>query len=240
MSESVLKGKKCLITGATGGIGKEISEYLAKESCNLFLTGRDRKSLLKIKKELEKKFNTKIETEYGDLTNQKDFVKIITKVRKSFKKIDILINSTGIFLSKNIDKTTMGDFEKCFKINVGVPFLLCKEFSKDMKKNQWGRIVNIGSSSSYDGFENGSVYCSSKHAILGLSRALVKELKKKNVRVYCVSPGSTKTKMGKKCKGQNFETFINPKDIAQYITKIISFDKEMIIEESRLSRMKME
>jgi len=240
MEENILNKKNCLITGATGGIGKEIATALAKNSCNLFLTGRNKKELLKIKKGLEKKFDIEVDFQSGDITRKNEFEKIIKKTRSTFKNIDILINSAGIFVEKSIEKTTIDDFQQCFKINAIIPFLFCKEFSRDMKKNQWGRIVNIGSSSSYQGFENGSAYCSSKHAVLGLSRSLFNEFKKKNVRVFCVSPGSSKTKMGKKCKSQNFETFIKPKEIAEYVVNLIKFDDEMIIEESRLNRINIE
>ena len=192
-----------------------------------------------MKKKLEQKFGIKVDFQIGDLTYTKDLVKIIQKV-KSFGKIDILINSAGIFLEKSIEKTTIEEFEKCHAINVRAPFILSKELSKNMKKKKWGRIVNIASSSAYQGFSNGSAYCSSKHGLLGLSRSMFNELKQKNVRVFCVSPGSSKTKMGKQCKNQNFETFINPKEIAEYIVNIISFDNEMIIEESRLNRIKIE
>ena len=237
--KEILKNKKCLITGATGGIGKEIAEMLAERSCDLFLTGRNKKSLLKIKKKLEQKFKIKVDYQIGDLTYTDDLIKIIQKA-KLFGKIDILVNSAGVFVEKSIEKTTLDDFEKCHAINIRAPFFLSKEFSKNMKKKKWGRIVNIASSSAYQGFSNGSAYCSSKHALLGLSRSMFNELKQKNVRVFCVSPGSSKTKMGKKCKNQNFETFINPKEIAEYIVNIISFDKEMIIEESKLNRTNIE
>jgi len=235
----ILKNKNCLITGATGGIGKEIASHLAKNSCNLFLTGRKKEKLDKMKKDLEKKFQIKVEYQNGDLTRMSDLMKIISKA-KLFGKIDILINSAGFFVEKSIEKTTIDEFEKCYAINVRAPFILSKELSKNMKNKKWGRIVNIASSSAYQGFSNGSAYCSSKHGLLGLSRAIFNELKEKNVRVFCVSPGSVKTKMGKQCKNQNFETFINPKEIAEYIVNIISFDKEMIVEESRLNRIKIE
>lgn len=236
----ILEEKNCVITGATGGIGSEIAHVFAKNLCNLFLVGRNEKKLKKMKKELEGKFSVKIDFIVGDLTKNKDLKNIITKARKSFGKIDILINSAGIFIESPIEKTSLDDFENCYSINVKAPFILCKEFTKDMKKNKWGRIVNIASSSAYQGFTNGSAYCSSKHGLLGLSRALFNEFKEKNVRVFCISPGSVKTKMGKKCKNQNYETFINPKEIAEYIFNIIALDKEMIIEESRLNRIKVE
>ena len=234
-----LKNKNCLITGATGGIGKEIINTLAENSCNIFLIGRKKEQLQKMKKNLEIKFNIKVDFHAVDLTCGNDLKKIIEKT-KSFGQIDILINSAGIFLEKTIEKTTLEDFDKCYAVNVKAPFFLTKEFSKNMIKNKWGRIVNIASSSAYQGFSNGSAYCSSKHGLLGLSRALFNEFKEKNVRVFCISPGSVKTKMGKNCKNQNYETFINPKEIAEYIFNIIIFDKEMIIEESRLNRIKIE
>ena len=109
-----------------------------------------------------------------------------------------------------------------------------------MKKKQWGRIVNLGSSSSYSGFKNGSIYCTSKHAILGFSRSLHSELKEDNIRVFCISPGSVKTKMAKKSKDQNFETFLNPKQVAEFIVHAISYDNEMIADEIRLNRMIIE
>ena len=106
-----------------------------------------------------------------------------------------------------------------------------------MVSKKWGRIVNIGSSSSYNGFKNTSIYCSSKHALLGLSRSLHDELKEHNIRTFCVSPGSIKTSMGKRVIGQNYDTFMDPKEIAEFIVYIISFDKEMVSEEIKLNRI---
>ena len=240
METSCLKNKNCLITGATGGIGKEVSIQLADQSCNLFLTGRNKKKLESLKKLLIKN-NPDINIEYkeGDLTRLSDIKNIVTNAKHHFGNIDILINCAGIFMIKSIGKSTVEDFDKSINLNVRVPFILSREFSKDMVSKKWGRIVLIGSSSSYSGFENGSVYCASKHSILGLSRALNIELKKKNVRVMCISPSSTKTNMGKISVDQDFNTFLNPKEVAEYIIFILSFDNEMSIDESRLNRMIM-
>jgi len=231
--------KNCLIVGASGGIGNEITKKIAEQNYNLFLIGKNKSKLLKLKKEI-KKDDIIVEIESVDLTNEKQIDKSIKKIRKTFGKIDILINTSGLFLIKSIDKTTIEEFEESFKINVRAPFIFSKEFSKDMKKSKWGRIVNIGSSSAYNGFKNSTAYCSSKHALLGFSRALFSELKEDNVRVYSISPGSTQTKMGKLSKDQKFETFLKPKEIAEYVEFVISFDKQLISEEIRLNRMKIE
>ena len=235
---TILKNKNCLVTGATGGIGKEISKELASNSCNLFLTSTNNTKLIKLKNQLKKiNKNIKIEFLSADLTIQEDITELIDTINDKFSSIDIIINSAGVFMIKSIEKSTIDDFEKSINLNVKLPFILCKEFTKNMIKKKWGRVVMIGSSSSYSGFEKGSVYCASKHSILGLSRALNAELKKKNVRVLSVSPASTQTNMGKISTEQDFSTFLDPKEVAQYITHVISFDNEMIVDESRLNRI---
>jgi len=240
MNTRILKMKNCLITGATGGIGQEISKQLASLSCNLFLVSTNKTKLEKLKQNLRKiNKDIKIEIFHADLNNEENVLEMIKHARKKFTSVDILINSAGIFMIKPIGKSTIKDFDKSMNLNVKLPFILCKEFSKDMISKKWGRIVLIGSSSSYSGFKNSSIYCASKHSVLGLSRALNIELKKKNVRVMCVSPSSIKTDMGKILADQNFKTFLNPKEVAEYIIFALSFDNEMNIDESRLNRMLM-
>jgi len=232
----ILCGKNCLITGATGGLGKEIAKEFAKNGCNLFLTGRNNDKLNSLKNELEND-QIKIDFEDADLSDDSEIQKLIEKVKNTFVNIDILVNCAGVFPVKLLSDSTVEDFEKCFGVNVKAAFVLCKEFSQGMISKKWGRIINIASSSAYAGFKNTSIYCSSKHALLGLSRSLHSELKEHNVRTFCVSPGSIKTPMGKSVIGQNYETFLNPNEIAELIVRLVSFDNEMISQEIQLSRM---
>ena len=238
ISSSIIKGKNCFISGATGGLGKSIATELVLNQCNLFLTSTKKTKLKKLKKELST-LNSDIKINYDvcDLRKLNDVKKIIKKFRSTMGHCDILINCAGFLPIKLLSKTLISDYDSCFDINVRAPFLLSKEFSNDMKKKKWGRIVNIGSSSSYDGFSETSIYSASKHAILGFSRSIQKELKSYGIRTCCISPGSIKTKMGKQIKGQNYSTFINPKEIAEAILNLIQFDKEMMIPEIRLDRI---
>ena len=233
-----LHSKNCLITGATGGLGKEIAKEFAKNGCNLFLTAQNKEKLNLLKNELELTQNSiKIDFEAVDLSSTHQIQKLVERTKNSFSHIDILVNCAGIFPVKPLSDSMIDDFDKCFDINIKSAFILCKEFSKEMVSKKWGRIVNIGSSSSYNGFKNTSIYCSSKHALLGLSRSLHDELKEHNIRTFCVSPGSIKTSMGKRVIGQNYDTFMDPKEIAEFIVYIISFDKEMVSEEIKLNRI---
>ena len=237
----ILCGKNCLITGATGGLGKEIAKEFAKNGCNLFLTGRNNDKLNSLKNELEND-QIKIDFEDADLSDDGEIQKLIEKVKNTFVNIDILVNCAGVFPVKLLSDSTIEDFEKCFGVNVKAAFVLCKEFSQGMISKKWGRIINIASSGAYNGRSKTVVYRASKHALLGLSRSLHSELKEYNVRTFCVSPGPIKTSMGHDIvKNENpderFDSFMNPNEIAEFIAYLISFDNEMVSEEIRLSRI---
>ena len=241
MNENILEKKNCLITGATGGLGKQIAIELAKKNCNLFLTSME-ENLDELKQELEKQ-NNKIVIKYqhSDLRKDEDVNNLIRKIRGEFTPIDILINCAGENHRRPLSESTLDEFDSCMNLNVRAPFILCKEFSKDMMEKKWGRIINIASSSAHNGFKNAAIYCSSKHALLGLSRTLFAELKDSNVRTFCVAPGSMKTRMAKEDEGllaeHDYNTFLEPSEVAEFITKIISYDNEMISQEISVNRL---
>jgi short-subunit dehydrogenase len=241
MNENILEKKNCLITGATGGLGKQIAIELAKNNCNLFLTSME-ENLDELKQELEKQNNKiVIKYQYSDLRKDEDVNNLIRKIRGEFTPIDILINCAGENHRRPLSESTLDEFDSCMNLNVRAPFILCKEFSKDMMEKKWGRIINIASSSAHNGFKNAAIYCSSKHALLGLSRTLFVELKDSNVRTFCVAPGSMKTKMAKEDEGllaeHDYNTFMEPSEVAEFIIKIISYDNEMVSQEISLSRL---
>ena len=129
MNNSIFEGKNCLVTGATGGLGKAICKQLSERDCNIFLTSKTRSKLVQLKKNLSKHKGIKIEFENGDLTSISDVNKIIRKSNKKFNHIDILINCAGIFPVKKLSESTFQDFQECFDLNVRAPFLLTKELN---------------------------------------------------------------------------------------------------------------
>ena len=242
--ENILKNKNCLITGATGGLGKEIAIEFAKKGCNIFLTGRNRTKLENLKSEIQKIDNViSIEYQLTDLRKDTELNLLISTIRQKFKQIHILVNCAGIFPVNEISKSSIDDYDNCMSLNVRTPFILSKEFSQDMVNNRWGRIVNIASSGAYNGLKKTIIYRSSKHALLGLTRSLYSELKEHNVRTFCISPGPIKTDMGteiitKENPNEDYESFMNPQEIAEFITFVIGFDNNLISPEIRLGRIK--
>jgi len=238
MNKEILKAKNCFITGAAGGIGREIAGQMATAGVNVFLTDQDAAKLGTMQAEITRQAEkSKVFYCAGDLNKSSDIENIIKVARDKMGKIDILVNCAGIFPVKSLTDSTLDDLAAGFNINIRAAFIFSKEFSRDMAAAKWGRIVNIGSSSAYGGFKDTSIYCLTKHALLGFSKALQSELKEYGIRTYCVSPASVKTEMGKLAKNQDYSTFIEPKEVAEYVAFLISFDGNMISDEIRLNRM---
>ena len=232
---SILNDKNVLITGASGGLGRCIAAEFSKFGCNLYLTGRNESNLIELKKEIGSDKSVFYST--ADLEDVTQIKELSGDALQKLGTIDILVNCAGVFVVKPFENTKIEDFNRSFDLNVRAPFLLCREFMEGMLTKNWGRIINIGSSSAYSGFKSTSVYCASKHALLGLTRALHDEYRTNNIRSYCFSPGSIQTEMGKKVKNQDFDTFIDPEEIAKYIILSVSFDNEMISNEIQLKRI---
>ena len=232
----ILQGKKAFISGATGGVGKAIAMDLAKSGCNLFLTSTDHNSLEILASELSV-YNVNISYDSANFSKKGNVYSTIDKAKKSLGSIDILINSAEIFPNMSLLDIQDKDYDDVMAINFRAAFILMREFAKDMVKNEWGRIVNIGSSSSYFGYGETSLYCASKHALLGLSRSIHDELKQYNVRTFCISPSSTQSKMGLATKNQDYSTFLDPNDVSKYVLFAISHNSNIVSEEIFLKRM---
>ena len=219
-----------LVTGASTGLGRQLSIDLSKRGYCVFITGRDNKELEKTESEMIPGFF--LGSLSVDLSDTNDLAALSSAIVP-----DILINCAGIFPNGSIEETDIATYEKCFAVNVRAPFILMKNYLPSMKKNKWGRIINIGSSSAYAGFPDTSVYCASKHALLGLTRSAFNECKNHNVRVISVSPGSIKTPMGKYVKNQDYDTFIEPEEASKFIIDLLDYDGNMVCDEVRINRM---
>lgn len=229
--DNILKNKNVLITGATGGVGMEFCTQFKENGANLFITCKNSNKIETLAKELECEYiKTDFNTGIEELTSS---------IRNSIGSVDILVNCAGVFVSNKLSELTLEDFDTIFNVNVKTPFALMKEFSQDMKKNKWGRIINIGSNSAYVGAAENTLYTASKHAILGLSRSLQQELKVDGIRTYCFSPGGMQTPMGKAINEEEYSKFISPKEFVHFIIHSIKYNSHMVPDEIKLNRLGM-
>ena len=236
MNTLEMSDKRCLITGATGGLGTAIAREMNQMGCRLFLTATQSQRLEKLKHELGE--SARVEgCVAADLRSVADVEGLAHSAIDCMGGVDVLINNAGVFPVGPLEDSTTEVIDECLSVNLKSVILLCRSVAPVMVNSGWGRIVNVASSSAYAGFADTAVYCASKHGLLGFSRALDEELKNHGVRVVSISPGSIKTPMGRRVEGQDFESFLDPREVAKAVSHVASLDGSMIINELRLNRM---
>lgn len=231
--------KTFLITGASAGLGEIFSISITDIAENIIIVGRNKKKLSKLKKKINKiNFKIKVLIVIADLSKESGVLNMFKQFesQKEIKSVDVLVNSAANFTVKKIEKISMKQLKEDFQLNIISPFMISKYFGLKMKKKNKGLIFNIGSSSSYDCSENTSIYCSTKHALLGMTKSFNAEWQSEGVRSILIAPGSMKTSMGKKVKNQKYNTFIDPNEVANTIKNLISNNKSMFIDEIKIKR----
>ena len=158
-----------LITGASRGIGRAIAEKYQSNNYNIFTP-------------------TRTELDLADMDSVKRYIE-----NDRVDGYDIIINNAGVNIINEIDHVRMQDIDEMFAVNLYSPICLLKGFVPYMKKNKWGRIVNVGSIWGEIAKPGRSIYSATKHGIHGITSTLAVELASYNILVNTVDPGQTLT-----------------------------------------------
>ena len=185
--------KTILVTGGAGVIGLSIMELFYKRGFNVIAAGVTKQATIK---QLQKKFNSRRSLLMNiELTSSRNVKKVVKASVKKFKKIDALINCAGIQFVMPIDKYPEKVWRKMMDINLTTPFLFTKEILPIMRKNKWGRIVNIASTHGLIGSVNKSAYTASKHGLVGLTKVTALETAQDPITCNSLCPGFVLTEL---------------------------------------------
>ena len=184
-----LNGRTALVTGGNRGLGLAMAKALAEAGANISIAARDDKASVEAVEMIKSTYGVGCINSFCDVTSEESVKKAVDETVARFGKIDILINSAGINIRGRIEDLSLDDFNKVMEVNVTGSWLACRAVVPGMKKNGWGRIINMGSMLSLIGMADRTPYATSKGAILQLTRTLAMEVAKDGINVNAILPG---------------------------------------------------
>ncbi len=215
-----LEDIKAIITGGTSGIGYETAKMLKSHGAQVVICGRDQTTVQQAAEALN------IKGFAADVSNESNVLALFEYAIAEMNGLNVLINNAGIGgFSKLVDATT-ADFQKIWEINVKGLFMAGRAAAQHFITQDYGNIINIGSTASQRGFAQGSAYVASKFAVSGLTECWRAELRPHHVRVMQVNPSEVVTDFGTKLgmAQQNEEGKLKPQQIAHVIEAMLRMD----------------
>lgn len=192
MSENI-KGKTVIITGSTSGIGLGLAQGFAKGGANIVINGfGDKDEIEKERKNLES-HGIKCIYHGADMTKPDEIEDLINTAQKEFGSVDILINNAGIQHVSPIEEFPDKKWEAIISINLSSAFYTTKHTIPLMKKQGWGRVINLVSAHGLVASPFKSAYVSAKHGMIGFTKTIALEVAEDNITVNAICPGYVKT-----------------------------------------------
>ena len=193
MNKFDLKNRVAIVTGGSQGFGLAIVKRFLDSGAKVVIWDIDDKESKKV---IDKFISENLLFQKVDVTDYKLIKKNLAEVEKKFGKIDIFINNAGIAGPiATVENYPIEEWKKVVETNLYSVFYCCKAVVPFMIKNNYGRIVNIASIAGKEVNPNASAYSSTKAGVIGLTKALGKELALKNIAVNCVTPAAAKTRI---------------------------------------------
>jgi short-subunit dehydrogenase len=221
--------KLIVVTGGTKGIGKAIIQKFASEGFDIATCARTRKDLKNLENELRKS-HTDIDfiSQTADLSKKEDVKSFLTLLKS--RKVEVLVNNTGVFVPGQIHNEKPGTLEKMIDTNLYSAYHISRGLIPGMIRRKSGHIFNICSTASITPYVNGGSYCISKFALYGMTKVLREEMKEHDIRVTAVLPGATLTSSW---EGVDLppERFMKPEDVADAIWGVYNLSGQSVVEE---------
>jgi NAD(P)-dependent dehydrogenase (short-subunit alcohol dehydrogenase family) len=226
MSTEEAKENIAVVTGAAQGIGRRVALVLAERG--YAVAANDLSPPEEVLAELER-IGVETLSISGDVSDEETVRGIVRDVVEKFGHIDVLVNNAGISAIVPAEQTTLADWNRTLAVNLTGPFLMSREFGKEMLRQGSGSIVNISSVAGLLGIADRAAYNTSKHGLIGLTRTLAAEWGGRGVRVNAICPGWVKTEMDQEDQASGgyidedivgrtpMARFASPEDIAQAV-----------------------
>jgi 3-oxoacyl-[acyl-carrier protein] reductase len=188
------EGKVAVVTGGARGIGRALTEAFAREGAKVVISGRDEAALEEARGAVTASGAEAIAVR-ADVSQEADADALCDRALVAFGRADILVNNAGVTRDGLLLRMKDADWEQVLGTNLTGAFHCIRAFAKPMMKQRWGRIVNVSSVVGLTGNAGQANYAASKAGLLGLTKAVAKELASRHITVNAVAPGFIETAM---------------------------------------------
>jgi 3-hydroxybutyrate dehydrogenase len=195
----MLKGKVAIVTGSTSGIGLGIAKELAKLGADLVLNGfGDAGEIEAIRSGIEREYGVRVVYDGADMSKEQAVRGLIAATIEKFGRVDILVNNAGIQFTEPVEEFPAAKWNEILDINLSAAFHGIAAAVPQMKKQRWGRIVNIASTHGLVASTHKAAYVAAKHGLVGLTKVVGLETAGSGVTCNTVCPGWVRTPLVEK------------------------------------------
>lgn len=236
MLEKPLQGKVAIVTGAGRGIGRSIAVTLARNGARVSLAARSRAELEAVYAEIEALGGQAVSLP-ADVSREADVIALIHSTVERFGRLDIVVNNAAVGVFGPLVETTTQQWDQIMAVNARGPFLMCREAIPYLKQQDRSFIINISSVVGIKGYADQAAYSASKHALMGLTKALAREVQKDGIRVHAICPGGVDTELIRRARPDlDRSVLIQPQEIADIVLFLVTRQGNAVIDEVQIRR----
>jgi 3-oxoacyl-[acyl-carrier protein] reductase len=221
-----------LITGATEGIGRATALAFGKAGYRVGVVARTESKVRQLVTHLKEE-GIEAAGAAADVGQPAPVSRAVGELTGALGEIDVLVTNAGVLIAKPFEELTLDDWDTTMATNVRSLYLMSRAVLPAMRRRKRGTIVNVASLAGRNGFAGGTAYTASKHAVLGFSRSLMLELRKENIRVIAICPGSVDTGMlrDQTMLKSDPSRILKPEDVAETILHSVTLPERALVSE---------
>ena len=236
MPGKALEGKVAIVTGAGRGIGRSIALTLARSGARVSLAARTGADLHVVQSEIET-LGGQAASFVSDVSCEPDVIRLVRGTVERFGRLDILVNNAAIGIFGPLVEMTGEQWDTVMAVNARGPFLCCREAIPYLRQQEQSFIVNVASVVGVKGYANQSGYSASKHALMGMTKALAREVQADGIRVHAICPGGVDTSfVGNARPDLDPAVLMQPEEIADIVLFLVTRQGNAVIDEINVRR----